>query len=121
MSNEAVTAYLTLGITFLVLAVLFIVLWPQANTPIKASPISTKFEVYFLTLGGSGNLVAYLPNHTGTVSVKFDNNIVIPYVEVPVMQEKQVLTGKREEFVAWGYGGILYVKNREQLESLLLR
>lgn len=83
--------------------------------PATASPIPAKFEIYFLALGDNGQLVAYGPNYSVNVVVKMDVSTVSPHIEVKKMKNRQ------EEFVAWGHGGTLQVKDRKQLEELLLR
>lgn len=93
--------------------------------PAVASPVPAKFEVYFLTLGDKGRLLAYGPAYSVGVVVKIDVSTVpySPYVEVPKRRNEPIkFFGEAEgEYVAWGYGGTLHVKDRKQLEELLLR
>lgn len=93
--------------------------------PAVASPVPAKFEVYFLTLGDKGRLTAYGPAYAVGVVVKMDVSTVpySPYVEVPKKRNEPIkLFGEvEEEYIAWGYGGTLHVKDRKQLEELVLR
>lgn len=109
------------GICLAVLAVFLLVL--NSTPVVVANPTPKIFEVYFLTLNAHGQLIAYVPGQSGIVKVEYDHAVStqVPRVEVATMTEKRLLGNKKDEFVAWGYGATLFVRDREQLESLIVR
>ncbi len=74
-------------------------------------------SVYFVMDRPNG-FVAYVPEGSVSVGIKIQSNVTEPYVEVP--KERKSSYGQGDgEFVAWGWGGTLYVKDLEQLKSLM--
>lgn len=107
-----------LGIGLVIAIFLFGV---YASTTIQASTTPVKVDVYFLTLGKSGNLVAYVPGRQINVGVKIDSSITKPYIEVSKAKNKpKMWETNGEEFIVWGSGGTLYVKDVQQVKNLLL-
>ncbi|MBI2068523.1 MAG: hypothetical protein HYT67_00215 [Candidatus Yanofskybacteria bacterium] len=75
-------------------------------------------SVYFVVDRPDG-FVAYVPEGSVRVGIKIQPNVTEPYVEVP-KQKKDAYQMGEGEFVAWGFGGTLYVKDVEQFRGLLL-
>lgn len=111
------------GFCLVLAAIIVMSFYLFMSRPAVASPAPAKFEVYFLTLGDNGRLVAYVPTYSVNVAVKMDANTAGPYVEVPKRRNEPIkwLGEAEEEYIAWGYGATLHVKDRKQLEELLLR
>ncbi len=116
-TKENVIIYSTVSTIIVVIFVIFLAFSPMSVT---AGTVPAKFEVYFLTIGSAGNLVAYVPEQAISVSVKIDSEAESPYVEAPVISGKNGFLGKKEEWVAWGFGGTLHVNSVEKVKSLLL-
>ena len=76
-------------------------------------------SVYFVVDRPKG-FVAYIPEGSVYVGIKIQPNIVEPYVEVPKKRKDAYQQMGEGEFVAWGLGGTLYVKDLEQLRGLIL-
>ena len=74
-------------------------------------------SVYFVVDRPNG-FVAYVPEGSVNVRIKIQPNVTEPYVEVPKERKSAYKQGDGE-FVAWGWGGTLYVKDLEQLKSLI--
>ncbi len=75
-------------------------------------------SVYFVVDRPNG-FVAYVPEGSVSVGIKVKSDVTEPYVEVPKQRESYYGMGEGE-FVAWGFGGTLYVKNLEQFKGLIL-
>lgn len=73
-------------------------------------------SVYFVMDRPKG-FVAYVPEGSVNVSIKIQPNVTEPYIEVPKQRKSNYRMGEGE-FVVWGLGGTLYVKDLEQLKSL---
>lgn len=85
-----------------------------------ASPTLTPYHtsVYFVVDRPKG-FVAYIPEGSVYVSIKIQPNLTEPYVEVPKQMNNYGFARPRGEYVAWGLGGTLHVKDLEQLKSLI--
>lgn len=86
-----------------------------------ASPVLAPHytSVYFVVDRPSG-FVAYVPEGSVYVGLKIRANVVEPYVEVPKQTNTDIRAGLKGEYVAWGLGGTLYVKDLEQFKNLIL-
>lgn len=91
------------------------------SKPAETSPVLAphRTEIYFL-MNGKNGLVAYVPGRSVSVGVKIQSNVTEPYIEVPKEMNNDRWAGPKGEFIAWGYGGTLYVKDMEQLKGLFL-
>ena len=74
-------------------------------------------SVYFVVNRPSG-FVAYVLEGSVSVGIKIQPNVSEPYIEVPKERKSHYGMGDGE-FVAWGLGGTLYVKDLDQLKSLI--
>ena len=108
-----------LGIIAIIIVVVLVFVYNTPQVAIGATP-PAKFAVYFLTLNSHGHLVAYVPGHVVSVQVKVDVNAENSYVEVPVSVTNNLVSGKKDEFVSWGSGAILYVNSVGKVKSLML-
>lgn len=88
----------------------------DASTNTVLTPHRT--SVYFVVYGSDG-FVAYVPEGSVRVGLKIQPNLTEPYVEVP-KEKKSAFRMGDGEFIAWGYGGTLYVKDLEQFKNLIL-
>lgn len=114
--------YQSIGLLVVLLASLFLVTACytrklDANDQVLLAPYQT--EVYFL-METPTCLMAYVPEHSLCVNVKIQPNVTKPYVEVSKMKNSDFMAGAKGEFIAWGFGGTLCVKDLEQLKKLLL-
>src|SRR3989344_5295711 len=101
--------------------ILFAIHNPQ---PLVAELPSTMLEttVYFVIIGESGNLVAYIPDQRLSVVVRIDSKVSAPYIRVPLINdEPKNRIQTKEKIVAYGLGGTLYVKDRQQLKDLIIQ
>lgn len=93
----------------------------DAKKPVDANPILTphRTSVYFIVDRPNG-FVAYVPGGSVYVGVKIQPNVTEPYIEVPKQINNNRFAGPKGEYVAWGFGGTLYVKDLGQLKNLIL-
>lgn len=90
----------------------------QSNV-VAVSKVHKISEIQYIdsSNGITRNMVASIPDgRMINVSIKFDQNVAEPYIEVPILNYED---GKGD-FVAWGLGGVLYLKDYKQLEQLWL-
>ena len=93
-----------------------------STKPADASPVLSPHHtsVYFIVDRPKG-FVAYVPEGSVYVGVKIQPNLTEPYVEVPKQMRNDRWAGRlKGEYVAWGLGGTLYVRDLGQLKSLIL-
>ena len=90
-----------------------------STKPADAGTVLTPHHtgVYFVVDRPNG-FVAYVPEGSVSVGIEFQSDVTEPYVEVPRQRRSSYQMGDGD-FVAWGFGGILYVKDLEQLKSLI--
>lgn len=106
----------------IVVTVVFLALFVGPAVPPAVGVLPpAKFDVYFLTIGSRGNLVAYGSSYSVDVVVKIVAGLEKPYVEVQKGNDPGGLFSKKGEFVAWGYGGTLYVPNLQNVKDLLIQ
>ena len=116
---------LSISLSVILLAVLLFGTGCTSKKSADARPVLAphRTEIYFLIYGESG-LVAFVPERSVSVGVKIQADVTSPYVEVPKIMIPNsfwsMSNNKEKEVIAWGYGGILYVKDLEQLKSLYL-
>ena len=87
--------------------------------PVDANTVLTphRVSVYFVVNRPNG-FMAYVPEGAVRVGIKVRSSVTDPYVEVPKRRKSDYRMGEGE-FVAWGLGGTLYVKDLEQLKNLI--
>ena len=88
----------------------------QADASTVLAPHRT--DIYFLMDRPNG-FVAYVPEGSVRVGIKIQANVTEPYIEVPKQVNNDSWAGPKGEYVAWGLGGTLYVRDLEQLKSLV--
>ncbi|MBI2674538.1 MAG: hypothetical protein HYX22_02270 [Candidatus Yanofskybacteria bacterium] len=95
-----------------------------STKPVDASTVLTphRTSVYFVVDRPNG-FVAYAPEGSVFVNIKIQPDITEPYVEVPRTRINTDYSSKLLDgtYVAWIYGGTLYVKDLEQFKGLLLK